>query len=27
MVQFYDQVKYLGVLINASLKDDNDIQR
>jgi len=26
-VQFLDQVKYLGVGINASLKDDDDIQR
>ena len=26
-VQFLDQVKYLGVWINASLKDDDDIQR
>jgi len=26
-VQFFDQVKYLGVLLNASLKDDDDIQR
>ena len=26
-VQFLNQVKYLGVWINASLKDDNDIQR
>ena len=26
-VQFFDQVKYLGVWINASLKDDDDIQR
>ena len=26
-VQFFDQVKYLGVWINASLKDDVDIQR
>ena len=26
-VQFLDQVKYLGVRINASLKDDDDIQR
>jgi len=26
-VQFFDPVKYLGVLINASLKDDDDIQR
>ena len=25
--QFLDQVKYLGVWINASLKDDDDIQR
>ena len=25
-VQFFDQVKYLGVWINASLKDDDDIQ-
>jgi len=25
--QFSDQVKYLGVWINASLKDDDDIQR
>ena len=25
--QFFDQVKYLGVRINASLKDDDDIQR
>jgi len=24
---FFDQVKYLGVWINASLKDDDDIQR
>ena len=24
-VQFFDQVKYLGVWINASLKDDDDI--
>jgi len=26
-VQFFDQVKYLGVWINASLKVDDDIQR
>jgi len=26
-VQFFDQVKYLGVWINTSLKDDDDIQR
>ena len=26
-VQFLDQVKYLGVWINASLKDGDDIQR
>jgi len=26
-VQLSDQVKYLGVLINASLKDDSDIKR
>jgi len=26
-VQFSDQVKYLGVWINASLKDDDDIHR
>jgi len=26
-VQFFDQVKYLGVWINSSLKDDDDIQR
>jgi len=26
-VQFFDQVRYLGVWINASLKDDDDIQR
>jgi len=26
-VQFSDQVKYLCILLNASLKDDNDIQR
>jgi len=26
-VQFFDQVKYLGVLLNTSLKDDDDIQR
>jgi len=26
-VQFFDQVKYLGVLLNASLKDDADIKR
>jgi len=26
-VQFFDQVKYLGVWINASLKDDDDIER
>ena len=26
-VQFFDQVKYLGVWIMASLKDDDDIQR
>ena len=26
-VQFFDLVKYLGVRINASLKDDDDIQR
>jgi len=26
-VQFFDQVKYLGVWINASLKGDDDIQR
>ena len=26
-VQFLDQVKYNGVWINASLKDDDDIQR
>jgi len=26
-VQFLDQMKYLGVWINASLKDDDDIQR
>jgi len=26
-VQFLDRVKYLGVWINASLKDDDDIQR
>jgi len=26
-VQFLDQVKHLGVWINASLKDDDDIQR
>ena len=26
-VQFLNQVKYLGVWINASLKDDDDIQR
>ena len=26
-VQFFDQVKYLGVWINASLKDDDDTQR
>ena len=26
-VQFFDQVKYFGVWINASLKDDDDIQR
>ena len=26
-VQFFDKVKYLGVWINASLKDDDDIQR
>ena len=26
-VQFLDQVKYLGVWINASLKDDDGIQR
>jgi len=26
-VQFLNQVKYLGVRINASLKDDDDIQR
>jgi len=26
-VQFFDQVKYLGVWTNASLKDDDDIQR
>ena len=26
-VKFLDQVKYLGVWINASLKDDDDIQR
>jgi len=26
-VQFFDQVKYLGVWINASLKDDDGIQR
>ena len=26
-VQFLDQVNYLGVWINASLKDDDDIQR
>jgi len=25
-VQFFGQVKYLGVWINASLKDDDDIQ-
>ena len=25
-VQFSDQVNYLGLLLNASLKDDNDIQ-
>ena len=26
-VQFFDQVKHLGVWITASLKDDDDIQR
>jgi len=26
-VEFFDQVKYLGVLLNASLNDDDDIQR
>ena len=26
-VHFFDQVKYLGVLLNASLKDDDNIQR
>jgi len=26
-VQFSDQVKYLGASLNASLKDDDDIQR
>jgi len=26
-VQFFDQVKYIGVWINESLKDDDDIQR
>jgi len=26
-VQFFDRVKYLGVRINASLKDDDDIQK
>jgi len=26
-VQFFDQAKYLGVWINSSLKDDDDIQR
>jgi len=26
-VQSFDQVKYIGVWINASLKDDDDIQR
>ena len=26
-VQFLNQVKYLGVWINASLKDDDDLQR
>jgi len=26
-VHFFDQVKYLGVLLNASLKDDDDSQR
>jgi len=26
-VQFFDQVKYLGVWINASLKDDDDIPK
>jgi len=26
-VQFFDQVKYLGVWSHASLKDDDDIQR
>jgi len=25
-VQFSDQVKYLGVLLNASLKDDDNIE-
>ena len=25
--QFFDQMKYLGVWINGSLKDDDDIQR
>jgi len=26
-VQFSDKVKFLGVLLHASLKDDDDIQR
>ena len=26
-VQIFDQVKYLGVTLNASLKDDDDSQR
>ena len=26
-VKFYDQVKYLGLFLIASLKDDNDIHR
>ena len=26
-IRFFDQAKYLSVLLNASLKDDDDIQR
>jgi len=26
-VQLFDQVKYFGVLLNVSLKDDGDVQR
>jgi len=26
-IRFFDQAKYLGVLVNASLNDEDDIQR